>query len=182
MIETAASKITELSISHPLGDMWPENIYDIITWCRDYDRRNKYPVDILKRFAIGFYQISQGMNWKDGGVNKYEGYAAGVIHFIIVAEKSGICVDNGLDLYLKDFKDVRLDHSAYGILMNLSTTQQMLFYAGNPNNTKRNKRYDPAKLSEHLGRAIFLLICAIPKEVREEAFNVASKIMTKELK
>jgi hypothetical protein len=81
MIDTAHSLITSMSIVPRFTPIYPENLFDIIQWCHDYPPFDKFPVTPERRFGIGLYQIHQGMDWKDGGVNKYESLAAAVLHF-----------------------------------------------------------------------------------------------------
>lgn len=172
----------ELSIGRRLGPVTATNIYDLQYWCRDYNRRNKFPADNLKRFAIGFYQIHQGMSWQDNGPNKYESFAAAILHFIMVAEKLELQLDGINSDTMKYAMYVPIRHIAYELLQNLSAAQQMLFYSNPTNKTKRSSRYDKNKLDSFLVYSITHLIKAIPVHMRTECFYLASKIMTDELK
>lgn len=184
MLETAAGKITQLSIAMPLEPLYPDNIYDLVCWARDYDRNNHFPVDTLRRFSIGFYQIHQGYEWKDGGINKYEAFAAAVIHFIIVAERCKLNIDPDLHLKLDEFEEMKLEgKSGTNLLVALSAAQQQIIYNYSANKVcNRASRYDPSKLVISLAKAIYILISLIPKQYRADAFYAATSIMTKELK
>lgn len=182
MMNTAANYITHLSLQHTLGEVTATDIFDLMYWCKDYERRNKFPATLLNRFAIGFYQIHQGMSWKDGGINKYESYAASVLHLMMVAVRLDLPIEDYVKIGLKEYPLYLMENECYHLLKNLSAAQQMLFYANKNNKTKRSSRYSPDKLNQYLSRAIFILISIIPPELRTECFEKASAIMTKELK
>lgn len=180
---TASSEIIKLTLQPTiLGPVYPTNIFDIFWWCKDYEERNKFPATILNRFAIGFYQISQGIAWKDGGRNKYESYAAAALHFCMVAVRLELPVDDNMEIKLKDFPVKFIEHSAVELLYNLSAAQQQLFYASPSNKTQRASRYNKDKLARCLGEAIIILIGLIPVEYRSDCFELSSTIMTKGLK
>lgn len=182
-MNVAANKITEFAFARQLSDFYPTNIYDIVFWCRDYERRNNYPTTIDRRFAIGFYQIHQGISWKDGGINKYEAYASATCHFMMVAERLYLCVDTGMDIRLEDFPFMMMDSVALSLLSNLSAAQQQICYQSAQNKAKgRKSRYSAVKLNKHLATTICTLISLIPSEFRSDAFQAASAIMTKDLK
>jgi hypothetical protein len=178
--------ITETSLALRPNDIYPTDIYEIIIWAVDYDKRNRFPVDTLKRFAIGLYQIHQGMHWKDNGPNKYESFAAAAVHFIIVAERCDLKVDKAeeMPVKLKEFPRMCINIHAPELLYNISGAQAMLMYnqAYSGNKTKRMSRYNPEILEERLSKIVRILICCIPLEFRTECFNLSTKIMTKELK
>jgi len=180
---TAYSEIHRMSISPlPIAPCYPETTLDLQVWCLEYHCYNKFPVTTLGRFAIGFYQIHQGLSWKDGGLNKYESFAASALHFIMVSEALNLPLEEFLPIKISDIPIVHIEHAGVALLSHLSSAQQQLWYSGNPNNTKRNSRYKPAKLAEGLGESVYRLIGLIPKELRQDAFCASSTIMTKELK
>lgn len=175
---------TETYLGFKQNDLYPTNIYDIIIWCRDYDRNNKFPQDTLTRFAIGFYQIHQGIGWGDRGVNKYEGFAAAAIHFFIVAERLGLSnLDASLEIKLTEFPEIDYwGETAKRLLFNLSVAQQQVMYGAKQYKTQRKSRFDKSKAAGALGKVLCDLIGLIPTKLRTQAFNVASMVMTKELK
>jgi hypothetical protein len=177
-------KINQMYIGQRLGPTDSDNIFDLQYWCRDYNRRNKFPADNLKRFAIGFYQIHQGIGWKDNGINKYESYAASVLHFIMLCEQMDLdfinYINDSINLYQID--QWPRYYSFDGLLFNLSAVQQQLFYANSSNKTKRKSRYNKDKLTRCLTECIVKLNGLIPEEHRNICYYTASKIMTEELK
>lgn len=171
---------SELSIAHQISPLWATNVFDLMFWTNDYRKRNRFPVPILKRFAIGLYQINQGMEWKDQGVNKNEGFAAAVLHFMMVSQELDLMIEQHLEIKLDDFGKTSLNTES--ILFHVSRAQQQLFYADQGNRTKRVSRYNKDKLTESLGIAIRCFIEAIPVEFRSDCFEKATTIMTRELK
>jgi hypothetical protein len=183
MIETANSIITSMHIAPRFTPIYPENIFDIIQWCKDYEHFDKFKCGARARFSIGFYQIHQGIEWKDNGVNKYESFAAAVLHFFMVTEYLKLDVVNQLNyINLKDYMKSDLRFVALELLKDLSKCMQMLFYADSANKTKRASRYNPKILEVRLACCIDKLLRCIPIEFRSECFEKATTIICKELK
>lgn len=171
-----------MSIARPLGPVDATTILELMEWCSDYNRRTQYPSAALKCFAIGFYQIHQGMEWKDGGLNKYESYAAAVLHFLRLSEQLQLPVEGALAGKFENFLYLSLDTVAYDLLRHLSATQQQLLYQSSFNKVKsRKSRYNADFLTHRLYLCIYSLVRAIRPDLRSEAFYTASKIMTKEI-
>src|SRR6266550_1127295 len=76
-----------------LAPIRSDNILELQEWVRFYDINGKYPANILERFAIGIYQIKDGMEWKDT-LNKNESWCAAFIHFLTVAEKLNLPIED----------------------------------------------------------------------------------------
>lgn len=143
-----------------------DNILELQEWVRMYDRHGKYPANILERFAIGLYQIYQGMEWKDIA-NKNESWCAAFIHFLTLAEKLDLNID-GL------IKEGTLD---IGLLLFISKAQQDVFYRHNAGKTNRSSKYDSGKLAWNLGRILSVCYSKVSKEERPEGFYNATSIM-----
>jgi hypothetical protein len=176
------SDITELYIGKRLKPIRTTNLIELQEWCRDYNRRNKFPCDVKTRFAIGFYQIHQGMSWKDNGENKYESYAAAVLHFMMVGEALELKLESNLPTNILNECKWTIESIGCTLLRLLSASQQQIIYGAKSNKTKRASRYNPNKLSNSLGIVCAYLVGLMPKEFREECFYLASKMMTEELK
>jgi hypothetical protein len=155
------------------------DLVELALWCRDYHRYNKYPCSFDKRFAIGFYQIYQGIVWD--GLNRYESFAAGAIHFLITLE--------ALDLSTVDIpRNLLSEDSAYinwqTLMLHLSRAQQHVLYRYQleiKKGTSRSTRFNPELLAKDLSFAIDALICAIPCDSRAQAIFDATEIMTRRL-
>ncbi len=141
-----------------------DNILQLQEWCSFYDKYGKYPANILERFAIGLYQIKDGMEWKDI-LNKNESWCAAFIHFLTVAEKLNLSVE---------IKDNVLD---IGMLLFVSKAQQDVFYKYNSGKTQRSSRYNPERLTINLSKILSICYSKVPKEERPEGFYTATYIM-----
>lgn len=122
------------------------------------------------------------MDWKDNSVNKYESFAASVLHFFMLSEALKLPVEDYLYTNLVDYISRWKTESGCHLLKHLSRCQQQLFYADTGNKTQRKSRYDKDRLTINLADAIGILIGWIPEEHRTECFEIASTIVTKELK
>jgi hypothetical protein len=156
------------------------SLVELQEWCRDYDRRNLHPCDFFVRFAIGFYQIYQGIEWKDK-YNKNESLAAASVHFIIVAEKLNLNLEEHLNKNIANW-DYNSDINWKQLFCKLSKAQQHLFYHFktfklNPN-YQRKTRYNPKVLNKLLAESIGFLIGAIEPDHRDMAIEDATKIMS----
>jgi hypothetical protein len=160
--------------------LYADSIYDVIYWCRDYNRRNKYPATVDRRFAIGFYQIHQGISWKDHGVNKYESFAAAILHLVMTSEAVG---HEGFEVKitevkLSEFPDKSIREEALNLLAALSCAQQQICYGSVSNKvTTRKSRYNPSLLQKKLGESVRILLCCIPTELRKHCLLEASNIL-----
>jgi len=65
---------------------------DLLNWARNYCIVGPYPCDIIRRLAIGVYQIHQGIDW-DRAQAGDESYAAAGIHVSIVCEDLELCIE-----------------------------------------------------------------------------------------
>jgi hypothetical protein len=73
-----------------------DNLVDLLSWCREYQRRGPSPRPALERFCIGFYQIQQGSHWGNAGPVAWQSYCAASLHFMMAAE----ALDLGLEATL----------------------------------------------------------------------------------
>lgn len=155
------------------------DLVDLALWCRDYHRYNKYPCSFDKRFAIGFYQIYQGIVW--GGLNRYESFAAAAIHFLITLEALNLSTVNiARDLCSEDSAYINWEM----LILHLSRAQQHILYRYQleiHKGTSRSTRFNADVLAKDLSFAIDALICGIPCDSRAQAIFDATEIMTRRL-
>jgi hypothetical protein len=185
MIETAADMINIMTLQRPMSSisvMPPcdeQNIIGLQLWCREYELHNKYPVDILTRFNIGVYQIHQGMAWKDNGLNKYESYCAATLHFIMVAARLNLKLEDYLLLDVDELPESYLDKEVKELLYLISACTQQLYYStvAARRKLKRSSRYNEAKFEKLLAKLIEKMISIVPKEYRREGRIKACEIM-----
>ena len=152
------------------------NLLKLQEWCRWYWRNTKYPCAVDRRFAIGFYQIFQGIDWKKSD-SAWESNMAAVIHFLTVGEMLELDIES----YVQN-NFMKLEHEKKllykQVLRELSFAQSMVIYGTNKKGIKRNSRYNPDKLARSLGFVIEELISVIPINKRKQAIETAQQIMT----
>lgn len=151
---------------------------DLALWCREYHQHNSYPCAFDRRFAIGLYQIYQGMLWD--GLNRNESFAAAAIHFIITLEAADI--SPRLPEYLVDLVTKHIDWKT--VMLHVSRAQQHVLYGTQlriKKGTARSTRYCPEQLRDDLSALIEILFAAIPSDQRAQAIWDATSIMTKRL-
>ena len=152
------------------------NLIELLNWARDYHKTNKYPCDFLKRFAIGFYQIYQGIAWKDND-NRYESFAAAGIHFLVCSEIVNLNLEQHKSLPVDLLELSQWSISPVDLLFHLSRAQQMLIYLDNKTTTRKS-RYNQKLLALDLSESVKILFSAIPQNNRNLAINDAINIMT----
>lgn len=162
------------------------NLVDLGQWCRDYNRYTIYPCSFDKRFAIGFYQIWDYIDWKESTVNRDAAVAAASIHFIMVLEACELRIEAHLPIELKELHC--LGELAWKWLMlHLSRAQQHILYRSQVKGmagtvkTVRSTRYKPDLLERDLSTAIIHLLSAIKPEQRSTAIFDATSTMTQKL-
>lgn len=147
-------------------------------WCRNYQRHNKYPADLLSRYAISIYQIHQGMEWTDGA-NKAESYMSAFLHLEMVAGILNVNREYFVKyLFLDHYETWPMRYSAERILYLISKVQQQLFYFTRMKKTQRGSRYKPELTARLITELQEKLICLVPSHLREQGIYDATKIMT----
>lgn len=158
-----------------------KNVYtvgELQQWIDEYRQFTVYPCNVLKRFAIGFYQIHSAMDWNKTDFKDYESIAAAAIHFEFVAAdlKTNLAFEYPDSEKFKDWITIPIDWRK--LTYHLSAAQAMVVYSSHPPSIKRKSRYKPEKLRKHLGAACQILISSIPANKRTQAFREAMDIMT----
>lgn len=180
-------KVTDLTlnqrITRPLSSTETAVVAD---WCREYQKKNPWPADFSKRFAIGLYQIYQGLVWdRSQPPNIAESMMAGAIHFLMVMEELDLF---WFDLLPKDLKLIETrDIECRDMLIRISRAQQHILYAtqmkGKQGTVKtgRSTRYDADLLCRDLSWLVRALVAKVPSHLREQGIEDATRIMTKRL-
>ena len=151
------------------------NLIELQLWCREYETWTPYPADALRRFAIGFYQIYQGIEWQ-GSDSADESFAAAAIHLMIVGEKLKL----GIEAYTYlNFSLIPWEKDPFRVLIHtLSKAQCHLIYSTNAKNVTRRSRYSEDILSSSLAYAVKDLFGLIEPIKRPLAIETATTIMT----
>lgn len=151
-------------------------------WCKEYHNTNNYPVNLLERFAIGIYQISQGEKWNDNKLTyrEYESFASAAIHFICCLEYIKFPHWYLVPIYLKDYVGLDTKPIDYRTLMlEISAAQQQIFYYHKSyiQGYHRASRFNAEKLAKHLHNCVLILLGSIPSYERSKAIEQATSIM-----
>jgi len=161
-----------------LNPIKTENLIDLQLWCRDFYRTTKYPSDEMRRFAIGFYQLYQGIDWGNSA-SADESYAAAAIHFLVIGEMLNLDIETYAPTELRVLVYSRSTSLYMSLLRNLSKAQAMLVYMTNDENVvNRKSRYNPDTLASCLGEAVRLCFRLIRPLDRAKAIETATQIMT----
>lgn len=172
-----------MSIQHMLIPIETTNIGEIQEWCANYQRLNKYPVDFSTRFAIAFYQIAQGIEWKSSEINQAESFCSSIIHLLILNEQIELMCESHFGYSDNDFwlmyKQLSHPVSYEEILLGFARTQQMVYYKKASERLERAKRrYDKDRISRVLAELIKNLLSRVPSgELILQGFKNASTIM-----
>lgn len=160
------------------------NVLECLNWCRVYNQFDLYPVDEIKRFAIGIYQIFQGLDWENikDQDNRNESFASACIHFMLCSERLNLSIEafitsdfELLHTYLIDYRN---------LLYHISRAQQMLFYGvrAKQQRTERHKaRYKEIQLTKDMVEIVSILMGSIVSAQRQQAIEDATTIMVGKL-
>lgn len=182
--------LAEDSMIRPLET---ENWCEVVAWCRDYHRWNKYPVGLVQRYAIGIYQIHQAMEWRQREIakgrpellNVAESYMAAFLHFQMTIEamemkwiwtlpEGGAREVFECDLTLYETKPMCWERMMYLT----SKIMQQVFYKTRMMKTQRGSRFNEVMTSKLFGELQVHLISAVPSYLRKAGIYHASKIMS----
>lgn len=174
----------ELTIAKGIRPLHTTRTHDIEQWCRDYERNNKYPADIMTRFNIATYQIHQGVKWKDMGLNKYESYGAAFLHYMMLCVRMDLKFDRlptwepycDITLWPKSY----YEKEAPKLLEHISEATQQIFYGQKvyDKGYTRKSRYSPERLGRSMSKILEQVMSLIPVEHRQTSLYQASLIMT----
>ena len=161
------------------------DIFELVEWCQEYRKSPRCnTIDPMRRFAIGFYQIYQGMKWR-GTASEDESFAAAFMNFLMVIDLLDLHIEESMkgDLLNWGLSNIRCYSLNFheDLLYTLSHAQQMLVYYSDRTGIKRRDRYDKNILTTELVIAIGILIDRIPKNKRAEAIFNATSVLTGEL-
>ena len=158
------------------GKVRPESVTTILElseWALAYHKNHPAGQGVLQRFAIGLYQIHQGMSWAETP-SRSESYAAAAIHFCAVSELLGC---DHLHGHIFEIESGPIDFRA--LLYAISQAQQHVVYYTNGEYFKgRNKRFSQNAAGCALKYCVNTMIKAICIPDRAEAIDTAMRTMT----
>jgi len=153
-----------------------DDTMQLLAWCREYGREGPYRQNPVQRFAIGIYQIAQGMKWRGAKKNacaspRHESYAAACIHFLVALEELEVDVWEHLPHKLTEVSDDSGFFVWETLMFQISSAQRMISYSVHykSTNTKWAARFDKDVLSLHTAEAVKILLSFIPSTKRKAA-------------
>lgn len=154
------------------------NLFELLEWCQEYKNSKRCTTcDPMRRFAIGVYQIYQGIEWRDSASGN-ESFAASFLHFLMVADILNLSVETCMknELSTKVFSI----YSPYqNLLYYISKAQQMLIYYSDSYGVGRKSRYDKDDLTNSVS-ILLLILSGLIDDNKGEAFYNAMMVMTGE--
>lgn len=156
----------------------PRTCEHLKTWCRLYQKNARVYNPREVRFAIGFYQISQGMSWHVHSPVRWQSFCAAAMHFIMCAD----AYDLNLDMP-ELLGDLTQDWKGWeNLLFTLGKAQQQVIYAGATSaNSTRASRFSAASLHIYLTEAVEQCFSLVPPSYREQGCFDEMKILTGDL-
>ena len=143
-------------------------------WCANYHNYGVHPVDINKRFMIGFYQISQAIIFQRSKSDQYyTSLAEAFLHFLMVYKVLHLPMYHKLFVRLEVPDYLELNQAE--LLFQTSCACRMLVYR--ESGTSRRSKYNSQTLADHLGKTMWLLMSAIPRWKRRECIFDGSENM-----
>ncbi len=162
------------------------NFVELCEWCRYYNKNNRYPTEIERRFIIATYQVSQAIKWKRSFNNSgmanpdFESHASAALHYIMVAEHWNIsCLVGSLNPDILSWETLPINWEAYTEAN--AEVAQMIIYglrAKDPTKYFRGSRYNPMIIAEGIKKLVTMLIQSIPSHRRLDSLKQAGDIMS----
>jgi len=156
----------------------PRTSEHLKSWCSYYHRNAKVYNPREVRFAIGFYQISQGMSWEIHNPVRWQSFCAASMHFIMAADAYKLNLD--LPEFLGDITETwkGWEH----LFFTLGKAQQQVIYAGVTSaNSTRASRFSEAALHIYLTEAVEQCFSLVPALYREQGCFDEMRILTGDL-
>ncbi len=156
----------------------PRTTAHLLEWCHEYQFTGIVPQPKQMRFAIGIYQISQGMSWKVASPVRWQSFCAAAMHFIMTAEAYGIRVT-----LPETLDEIDAGFSGWdNLLIKIGKAQQQVVYSLHEASlSSRASRYDIFTLGERLYDLVTACFSLTPPAYREQGCFDEMKILTGDL-
>lgn len=158
----------------------PRSSQDLFNWCKYYQTDGTVPQPRNIRFAIGVYQISQGMSWKIASPVRWQSFCAAAMHFIMCASAYDIQIHDDMPDRLEDITE---DFSGWeSLLMSLGKAQQQIMYALQSSaSSTRASRFNHVILRMRLYELIMGCFSLCPPDHRAQCCMDEMLILCKDL-
>jgi hypothetical protein len=153
---------------------------EISGWCKRYQFGEIVPRTQEVRFAIGVYQLSQGLKWKCAGPVAWQSYCSAALNFIMCGHEHGIDLSPRFPEQLKEIPDIFVDFRHF--MEALGDAQQQVVYRLHLNvMTTRTSRYSVPLLEARLDKLVRLCFSLVQPDYREQGCIDEMAILTKDL-
>jgi hypothetical protein len=163
-----------------MNPILPRSFRHLSDWCYLYQHSNIAPRTQADRFAIGVYQVSQGIAWKCAGPVAWQSYCSAALHWICCAHAHNIDLTNDMPETLAEIPDTWTDWRGF-VKAQGDVQQQVIYYCSHNLNTTRASRYKPDVFRERMVRLIGLVLSLVPPADREQGCHDEMMICTKDL-
>jgi hypothetical protein len=158
----------------------PRSVYHLTEWCRAYQASNIVPQPGHIRFAIGVYQMGQGINWTIAGPVKWQSYCAAAMHFIMSASAYGIMLDNDLPDTLPEITEEWRGWEHF-VFAQARVQQQICYHESISANSARKSRFDREVLRLRFFDLVSQCFALVPPDHREQCCYDEMFILTKDI-
>lgn len=163
-----------------MSPILPRSFKHLSDWCYLYQHSNIAPRTQADRFAIGVYQVSQGIAWKCAGPVAWQSYCSAALHWICCAHAHNIDLTNDMPETLAEIPDTWTDWRGF-VKAQGDAQQQVIYRCSHNLNTTRASRYKPDVFRERMARLVGLVLSLVPPADREQGCHDEMMICTKDL-
>jgi hypothetical protein len=158
----------------------PRTSDHFIQWCKLYQEGGTVPQPAHIRFSIGFYQISQGMQWHINSPVRWQSFCAAAMHFTMCAYAHDLDMSGCFPTTLEDFPE---EFEGWETLIQvLGKAQQQIIYSPTiSKGSTRTNRFSYAALHVYLYKAIEQCFALTPQGHRESRCFDEMKILCGDL-
>ncbi len=158
----------------------PRTSAHLVSWCDMYQTSGTVPQPKHVRFAIGVYQITQGMSWTIASPVRWQSFCSASMHFIMCATAH----DLRPHAWFPDRLD-QIDTKFMGwenVMLRVGKAQQQVVYALHSSaSSTRASRYNPAVLDDYLYDLACACFALAPPEYREQGCFDEMHVLTGDL-
>jgi hypothetical protein len=158
----------------------PRTFDHMSNWCYLYQHSNIAPRTQADRFAIGLYQIGQGMSWPCRGPVSWQSYCSAALHWVccLHAHNESMC-----GLLPETLAELPTEFIGWERFLHMvCKAQQQVVYASSHNlNTTRASRFKLDTLRHQLADLVSASFSLVPRSHREQGCYDEMIICTKDL-
>lgn len=148
------------------------NCYNISDWCANYHNYGVAQVSAEKRFRIGFYQISQSMQFAAAGTDQqYTSLAEAYLHFQMTLRALGCGIPPWARIEVPDSR--KIDYSA--VVMHAGQAIRMFIYRDS--DTNRRSKFCMETLENCIVELMYICMSGIPRYMRKQCIFDGSENM-----